>query len=243
MNYGTRLQLDIAAMLAADEQLHYVQVLAEAARGTQPGAMLFEDAVNQALLGQVPVNGKVGLAVLVFCPEGKPESRANRGLVTQYEIAVRVIENKNINESPVTGTGIACEDMLTEIMKLLQMWTPLTGHPLQVSEFYKVTLKDQDHLWAWECIVTASDAEKARPTCSQPKIEYDDINATITTVTDGAAIYYTVDGSLPTPAAAEGTSPKAWLYTGPIDIEGPATIRAMAYKTGHMPSNCAQRTL
>jgi hypothetical protein len=234
MNYGSRLQCDIAAMLAADEKLHYVQVIYEGDRSAGAGAMLFEASVEQALAGSVPVNGKVGLCVLIFSPEGKPESRANTGLITEYELTIRVVENKADNANPTIGTGITCEDMLVEVMLLLQMWTPLRGHPIKVGEFYKVPLKDQDHLWAWECIVTTNDAQAARPKCSLPKFDGAPI-VTITTATDGAAIYYTTDGTLPTPATN--------LYAEPLDIEGPATIRAMAWSAGHMPSDCAQTTL
>lgn len=223
-------------MLAADEMLHHVQVIREAAR-TGPGAMLFEQAVYEALAGQVPVNGKTGLAVLVFTPEGKPASRANSGLVVDLELVVRVVENKSINDDTALGTGISCEDMLLEVMLLLQMWTPLRGHPLTIDDFYKVPLKDQDHLWAWECVVKTEDAAKGRDKCSLPKFTEGDINLTITTATAEADIYYTLDGSLPTPAST--------LYEGPIEtpFSQPTTVRAMAWKDGHRPSDCAQVTL
>lgn len=50
----------------------------------------------------------------------------------------------------------------------------------------------------------------------------------ITTATDGASIYYTLDGSTPTERSA--------LYTGPIEISGIQTVRAIASAPGKLVS-------
>lgn len=52
----------------------------------------------------------------------------------------------------------------------------------------------------------------------------------ITTNTVDAQIRYTVDGTDPTPS--QGT-----LYTGPINITGTTVIKAIAYKSGYVPTN------
>jgi sugar lactone lactonase YvrE len=53
-------------------------------------------------------------------------------------------------------------------------------------------------------------------------------NVTITSATPGAAIYYTLDGSLPT----QGST----LYGGPVYLASPSTIRAVAFTNGWTPS-------
>ena len=60
-------------------------------------------------------------------------------------------------------------------------------------------------------------------------------NLTITTATAGAAIYYTTDGSAPSPT--NGT-----LYTVPIPIQTTATVRAAAYLTGYEPTDIDTET-
>jgi len=50
-------------------------------------------------------------------------------------------------------------------------------------------------------------------------------SVTITTVTNGASIRYTADGSTPTPT--HGT-----VYSGPIGVSSNSTLKAVAYKTG-----------
>ncbi|WMJ23461.1 FN3 associated domain-containing protein [Paludicola sp. MB14-C6] len=47
--------------------------------------------------------------------------------------------------------------------------------------------------------------------------------------TDGATIYYTLDGTAP--------SQSKTLYTGPIELSKSATLKAKAYKTGLLVSD------
>ena len=50
----------------------------------------------------------------------------------------------------------------------------------------------------------------------------------IESVTEGATIYYTLDGSIP--------SEKSSIYSGHMSLESDATLRAMAIKDGYLPS-------
>ena len=57
---------------------------------------------------------------------------------------------------------------------------------------------------------------------------------TLSTTTAGAAIYYTLNGSTPSDADAEGAS---ILYTGPVQLSSfPVTVKAAAFKTGYANS-------
>lgn len=232
MNIITQFQTDAAAYVSADEKLRHVQVLREGARD-ETGSLLFENAVNEAIAGGVLVNGKAGLCVIFFAPEGKPASRANKGLVTDLEMVVRVIENTTVNDHPEHGTGITCEDMLLEVMLMLQVWTPVRGHPLQVSEFYLQEIKDAPHLRAWECVITLHDAQAGRRRCSSPVADVGGLTVKLTCTTEGAQIYYSLDGSLPTPQC--GT-----LYVQPLDVTVPVTMRVMAWAAGRMGSHCIE---
>lgn len=60
------------------------------------------------------------------------------------------------------------------------------------------------------------------------------VEVAITSVTDGAAIYYTLDGSEPDNTKTQ--------YTAPIQVATTTTIKAIAYKTGLDPSNVATAT-
>ena len=58
---------------------------------------------------------------------------------------------------------------------------------------------------------------------------------TISSTTNGAQIRYTTDGSTPTTSRGN-------LYTEPIKINKTTTLRAIAYKTGHVPTNVDTNT-
>ncbi|MEJ2704968.1 MAG: CotH kinase family protein, partial [Sedimentisphaerales bacterium] len=63
---------------------------------------------------------------------------------------------------------------------------------------------------------------------------------TLASETDGAIIYYTLDGS--DPYELSGRTASGILYTGPITIRGTTCLRAIATKPGWMPSDIMTRT-
>lgn len=62
----------------------------------------------------------------------------------------------------------------------------------------------------------------------------DSHTVTMSTLQPGATIYYTTDGTAPTDASL--------VYTGPITLEKSASIRAIAYADGFLPSQIATQT-
>ncbi|MBR4302774.1 MAG: chitobiase/beta-hexosaminidase C-terminal domain-containing protein [Bacteroidaceae bacterium] len=71
-----------------------------------------------------------------------------------------------------------------------------------------------------------------------PTIEYESNGAkaltTITCATEGATIYYTIDGSDPTTSSN--------LYENPFEVDEKVTVKAMAVKSGYINSSVASRT-
>ena len=63
----------------------------------------------------------------------------------------------------------------------------------------------------------------------------DPFSLEITTKTDGAQIYYTLDGSMPTES-------KGTLYTNPISVTQTTVIRAAAFKETYLPTGTDTQT-
>ena len=63
----------------------------------------------------------------------------------------------------------------------------------------------------------------------------DQFQLQLSTVTDGAEIRYTLDGSPPSPN-------RGLIYSGPVSIAGTQVVRAMAHKAGFQPTNVATQT-
>ena len=59
--------------------------------------------------------------------------------------------------------------------------------------------------------------------------------AGITCPTTGTTIYFTTDGTAPTPENGR-------TYSGTLSIDGNVSVRARAYKSGYLPSEVATRT-
>ena len=71
----------------------------------------------------------------------------------------------------------------------------------------------------------------AAPTFSVPSGTYNAVNVAISDTTTGATIFYTTDGTLPTPSSAQ--------YSGPIAINSTKTIKAIATASGYNTSALA----
>ena len=70
---------------------------------------------------------------------------------------------------------------------------------------------------------------------------YDEpFSVTIATETDGAVIYYTLDGS--EPYSTSGRAPDSMVYDAPVFINRTTFLRAVAVKPGWMPSNVDTHT-
>ena len=89
----------------------------------------------------------------------------------------------------------------------------------------------------WSDSETASYYYNAREhTCSTPNITQNKSDSTLTiTSTEGASIYYTLDGTVPTA--------ESQLYTGPVKIERNDTVRAIAMREDMITSGIGQHII
>ena len=246
-----QLQLDIAAFLAADAGLQYVRVVVARPRAAEDAVMI-EQTINEALGGlrkyiartagqtdaeweaACEASGKAGLLIIVMMSEGEVPNPGGPGPALELVQVVRVIENPMINEG-ADGTGLTAEEVAVLVLSALHQWTTDGRQALYPA---KQALKEVNLANGLGYDVTFNRLMPLAPrtATARPIITIADPSMTITCATSGAAIYYSVDGSFPSPLTGE-------LYSGPVDISGldnGAVIRAAAFKSPLRGSDCTR---
>jgi len=246
-----QLQLDIAAHLTADALFQYVRVVVARPRAAED-AVLIEQTINEALgglrkyiartAGQSDVqweaaceaDGKAGLLVIVMMSEGEVPSPNGPGPALELVQVLRVIENPMINEG-TDGTGLTVEEVATNVLSALHHWTNDGRQSLYPA---KTALKEVNLANGIGYDVSFKRLLQITPrtAVARPVLAIADPSMTITCATSGASIYYTTDGSFPSPLS--GT-----LYSGAVDIgslDAGTVIRAAAFKSPLRGSDCAR---
>jgi hypothetical protein len=140
--------------------------------------------------------------------------------------------------TPITGGTAGAIDGNDINNRVIFNQVELGGVNLQDGEYLMLKWSDPDHggsdhgtsiddfVFEWESEVTQVSSLLITP---ETGTYYTSINVSITTPTEGAAIYYTTNGDDPTEAST--------LYTGPFALTETTTIKARGYKTDLTPSN------
>jgi hypothetical protein len=220
-------QEDIFSRLSGDATFSDVSVLLERRGVTESDIEIALSVLNTKA-------GKIGACAVVLMPTLQPNEPDAPGPEYFVEIGVQVISQALFNASAGGGTGKTAEDLALRVRQLLHRfdgglgaWSfarmePILGDPGKVT--YAVLFRR-----------TAQD--EALPKAPLPLIEPEG-GATPASVTlaagDADAIWYTTNGSYPSPSNATAT-----LYTVAIAIATPAILRAVAYKTNRQASNVA----
>lgn len=234
-----QLQLDIAAMLKADELFAGVQVIVSRPRDAED-ATLIQSNIDNALAGWVTVETgetyKGGLAVIVMMSEGEVPAPNVPGPQLELVQTVRVVENPLVNMG-ADGTQITAEQGALNVLYTLHHWNPGYG-VLTADSRNALKEVNLEGKVAYDVRFRRDAGTTPRTFVQRPQITIGGSLASITCGTSGAAIYYTLDGSAPSPSA--GT-----LVTTTIDVSEltGSTLRAAAFKTGLRASDISSKQL
>lgn len=232
MAHDLQLQQDIAARLTADAFFATVAIRREYA-DEAAGDALLTDQILAALNGAQLTGGKCGLAISISSAKGKPTHKNGPHLLQDLTFYIQVTEHKALNRAADIGTLIRADACRDKVMDLLHTWSFNGAQSVQVLSFEEDDLKDADlRGWIIEIEATAQQPTRTEK-CARPVITTAGNAHTLTSGTAEASIYYTTDGSLPTPT--NGT-----LYSAPFST-GSVTIRAVATKSGLAASDTAQK--
>jgi len=211
------IQQEIADRLLADPFFRAIPVLVEAPRDVE-----FDLQASSAA---------AGLFGVVMVPRAQVSSASAPGPVFDpVEVAVRFRENVPV------ANGVHALEAAETALALLHLYRPVTINEVLCAAPEALMRVKEPDVVAYEVRVrTLAGAAYAVPQLDAPVISSAGTASpqTVTLSGDqpGAAIFYTLDGSQPSPRG--GTS---HLYAGAFTVSGPATLRARAWLAGFLAS-------
>lgn len=246
-----QLQLDVTSRLTADSRFQYVQVINSRPRSAEDAVMI-QGKIDNALAGlslylartagqtdeqweaACAASGKSGLCLTVLMPELELPSPGMAGpALVEVVLTVRVTENPMINMGD-GGTLITAEDAAVKVLQALHHWSP-NGAQCFIGDKKPVRPLEGGMNVLYDVVVRMPLGLGIPASAQPPKITEAATGFTATCATSGAAIWYTLDGTLPTPA-------NGLLYPESADEQITALVRAVAYASG-LASSVAQKQI
>lgn len=220
-------QADIVALLNGDATFANIPVLAE-----KQGDI--ESDIAQTLATLNEKSGKIGACAVVLQPTELPSADDTVNPELRVRFSVQCFDQPLFNVG-AEGTGQTVWSIARRVRQLCHRRSFGSG------------------LYTW---VGTEDAPQADPGRRSRSVTFEKLgqedpftrlsrplitpeeggavpqNGVTIAAQPGAAIRYTLDGTFPTPASA--------LYSVPLNITAAATLRAVAYLAGALPSNVAK---
>lgn len=229
------LQEDIAGRLAADEVLADIKVLTE-----RKGDLSSE--IDSALAVVDGKFGKCGACIIVTPCSGMIEFPNLPDPEIQAEITIRILEDPTFNMGDA-GTGKDALTLARRVSRVLHHYQPAGIAGIVVADSpHIVPVFDTKAPVCYEVNFSAVEGPLQRvpkvtaptifPDRGQPTAELP-ITVSLACDTPAASIYYTLDGSHPAPF-----NDQARLVTGTVLIRRSGVIRACAFRSGYIASDC-----
>lgn len=226
-----KLQRYVAARADAAPELQYIKVAVIR-------DLTIPTMIQQGISTFAKKNDKSGAVLSVFQPLLMVPHPNASGPITVGRITLRAQENPKFN-----NTGMTAEEIAIFALSFFQGWSPAFLGALRPSKDAVKPSLDYDPLVTYDATLEFDLGLEQTAKAAAPTIGLG-ANVTLASSLAGAAIYYTLDGTLPAPAngdvAANGT-----LYTVPFASPASGTlITAVAYKSGtHWGSNVTEETI
>ena len=193
-----RLQLDMGAVLQACPDLANVSVNILRPRANLSATMI-QTAIDRALQGIAATNGLAGATILVEMPEGEVPYPEAPGPDLRMVCKVQVIENPLINMG-ANGTGISAEDLMLFVLNLFQgrYWQDYAATMTADKEASRPLphLLEKNYV-GYQCRFIIRMGLQGRVKTPLPLITGD--STVGVRVVGVGSIYYTTDGTYPTP--------------------------------------------
>lgn len=225
------LQLQIADLLTADPRFALMTVLTENLKDV--------DSEMDICIGPEPRvdGGPYGIVALVLTPQADVDWANVFGpFFDKISVVVDIWENVQTNRAP-GGTQLPCQDAIENAVNVLHQSYPtaVNGPIVSVTPSLRIVPNEQGFLRYQARFQTMGGLRTVPPQLDAPGSSNSGGTYTLTTTTPGAALFYTFDGSNPSPrnAVSPGT---AALYLNPITPAPGNTLQVKAWLAGYTSS-------
>jgi hypothetical protein len=232
-----RFQLDVAARLQAAGIFANVPVFVFRPRAAMTAAQI-QSTIDAALGALTVQNGQAGLCATVLMPHLNTQRQELPGPYLHLQCVVRMQENVMVNMG-AAGTQIPCEDAAIAVAQLLHLWTPggTAGIVRAAPETISPNLTFTGRV-TYDVLLESELDLLCLARTQQPFLSLSEGTVQITCAEEGAAIYYTLDGTAPW--AGNGSYPStATLYAEPFTAAAGTLVRAAAFADDALGSDIA----
>jgi hypothetical protein len=240
------LQMDLLLQLQQDlaDKINSESAFSSIWCGTYRAMVVAQEIEKRAphLTGK---NGSKGCGILVLMPTLHgifPNVSPPQG---EVKLGFWIVENPEINFN-AGGTQLACEQVARMVRQCVNLFQ-IEG---KLAFYQEATVMAPIHglektypgCCGYQVNMTGRMSETAVAKCALPTLSEGSLTVALATTDEGAAIYYTVDGTFPgaANAAPAGT---AEVYTGPFTVAAGQTVRWAAYQGGYYGSDCGQAVI
>jgi len=220
------LQADLLHGLLATPALHQVNIIEE-------HKFLLDSTVQVDAIWQTPRNGGQGAGIIVEMVQATVQSPNLPGPVFDLEVGFVCVEERNLNFTPAAGTFLTAEQ-LAQIC--LDVWH---RHFIEGIGTFQATgiapardwFDDSTSIHAVRAKLKLANPRTQTPRVAIPDLTWntDSKQMSVTCLTPGAEIWFTVDGSFPAPTG----NATAHQYSSAVPLESGQTFRAAAFADGY----------
>jgi hypothetical protein len=189
-------------------------------------------------------NGRAGAFVMVLMPEASATHKNVTGPVLDWEFPVICVEQPDVNLTAQIGTLLSAEEIGQRVMDVTHLLADESYGTFAVSG--KAMRAEGDFVFpgcvGYRVTLTLSCGRNSQTVrCAAVAVSATGGVCTMSCTTNGAEIYYTVDGTFP--AWSSNVNPSAQLYEAPFAVVSGDVIRAAAYLAGNNQSPARRYTV
>lgn len=231
-----QLQDDVARILLSEDRLAKVNIVTRHKLLSDGSRLPDQTVAYESLVYVTPRNGKKGTGIIVEPPQFRVQSPNVSGPQGDVIVEMLVLEDRMLSQAPQSGTLLSSDLAAQIILDALHHFADEASGTFRAEGNAIQPAQDWEPLHGYRVQVRFDARRTQTARCGAVTISIGAGQATLTTTTAGAQIFYTLDGSFP--GKTDAGIPQSTLYEAPFDVVSGQILRAVAYKTDLIVGPC-----